>query len=170
MTVAAHASANYRNAMRSTLRALASADLGGCPLIPPGDEKFDSSTVERFVRLQFRPMDEIHAGRIVDSGTTRKAARASLMCIAEVYCKGVGFGSGSVVDEVDGLADRVAHALRYLDVQMLDLVTDPSGATAVSNCTVRFHRGVSPQYLPPDGGWQRRIVQAEGEWIARHAE
>lgn len=164
-----HASADLRNVERSILVALNGAGLGA-PVVPDGDEKFDSSTATAtgFVRVSFRTLPETPQGRVVDGGATLQAVRASAMVVAEVFGQG-NAGEGTVYDAIDGLTSKVAHALRYANVAVKDYVSDPTGATSVTGVVCRFVRPPEVQRVPPSDGWHRRIVLAEGHWFLRHA-
>lgn len=164
-----HASADLRNVERSVLVALNSASVGA-PIVPDGDEKFDTSTATAtgFVRVSFRSLPEVPQGRVVDSGTTYQAVRASALLVAECFGQG-NAGDGSTVDALDGLASKVAHAIRYANVAVKDYVTDPTGATSIAGVVCRFVRPPEVQRVPPSDGWHRRIVLAEGHWFLRHA-
>jgi len=163
-----HASADIRNIERSVMVALMAAAIP-VPLVPDGDEKFDTASATSFVRVSFRPMEELPQGRVTDSGTTRQAIRARVLLVGEVYAQGNGMGAGSRVDDVDGLASAFAGAVRYLNVPLIDYVTDPTGATPVSGVAVRFTSPPHLQRVPPADGWYRRIVTTEGHWFLRHS-
>jgi hypothetical protein len=161
-----HATASYRNATRSLMAYLVAQ--GITPLVPDGDEKFNSDRLEEWVRVTTTALPETYAGKIVDSGTTRKASMAMLLVQADVFVRGTSTSGGSRIDDVDALAEKVAHALRYADVVVKDYVADATGATATA-ATLRFTAPTS-QRADPTTGWLRRIVQAEGRWVLRHAE
>lgn len=163
-----HASARYRNVERSVMVALTGASLPA-PIVPDGDEKFDSSTAVStgFVRVSFQPMAEQPQGRVVDSGTTLQAVRAHILLVCEVFAQG-NMGGRSVVDAPDAIAESVAHAVRNLNVTVADWVTDPTGATPIAGCVCRFAQP-HVQRVPASDGWQRRIISTEGHWFLRHA-
>lgn len=143
----------------------------GVPVVPDGDEKFNSANATGgYVRVSFRPLPELPQGRVTDGNTVYKAARAEVVCACDCYAQGNGLGDAAVVDDVEGLASRAAHALRYRDLPLINYTADPSGATGVSGVAIRFQRPPSSQHLPPASGWQRRLVTATGTWFLRHAE
>lgn len=162
-----HPSTDYRNVERATMKHL--SDAGISPLVPDGDEKFSTATAAEFVRVRLEPGQEMRQGRVTDSGTTRKAMRATVLVVADCHAQGNGPGAGSVVDRVSGLASQVAHRLRNADIPLVDYVGDPTGATPIAGVALRF--GVPRlQRVPPENGWHRRIVTCEGTWFPRHAE
>ena len=158
-----HASAQYRNVERTIMVHLAGA---GLPVVLDTDERFNTADAETFVRVALRPLPESSQGRANDSGTVRKAARASILVAAECYVKGSATGS-STLDAVSELAENVAHRLRYAEMPLKDYVGDGS---TIAGCAVQFLSAPSIEHVPPSNGWQRRIVSAVGTWFPRHAE
>lgn len=164
-----HASEDPRNVERTVLVALA-AQASGWVVAPDGDEKFLTASVDRFIRPTFLYPTPSATGRIIDSSTRFRASRMPVMAMIEVYARGSAAGEGSTVDDVVGMAGKVAHTLAYADFPLKDYVTDPTGSTTIAGACVRFPGPAEIQRLPPDDGWQRRIVQSTGHWFARHAE
>lgn len=162
--MAIHASERRRNVLRTIAVALASANLGGAVLVPDGDERGPGADVAKWARLSVEDVASGYAGRI---GSAR-ATREDLLVVVDCFVKGAQFEAVATVDNVDDVAESVAHALRYLDLPLVDYVSDPSGATPVSGVAIRFIRPPRVVRLDPSDGYQRRMVQAQATYFSRH--
>jgi hypothetical protein len=162
------ASERLQNMQRTVLVALVAALPWA--VVPATDEKFDTSSVPAFVRVQFQGLGDESVGRVVDSGTRYRATEMRSLVVAECYARGTQTEEGSVVDLVERMADTVASALRYANLPLKDYVTDPTGGTSVSNVAIRFIEPPRVRALPSEDGWARRIVQAPAMWIGRSVE
>ncbi len=159
-----HASERTRNVIRTVMVLLATVDLGGCVLVPADDATFDSSDTPAFVRIRLDGWAGENAHRL--SGDAAERGRFNL--VAECYVRN-GEGSSAVrVDAADQAAETIQATLRGRSLPLLDYVTDPTGATAVTGHTVRFTEPPTYVTAPALDGWSRRIVTASGWWIVRH--
>lgn len=159
-----HASARLRNVSRTVLVFLATQALGA-PLVHGDDAEIDTSTMSAFVRVQVQQTDASELGRL--SGDIAELDRVRV--VAEVYAR-TGEGTATVaVDQVEGIAEAVQHALRARTLPLADYVTDPTGATLIAGHVLRFTDPPRVQATPPIDGWARRIVTATAWWVLRHS-
>lgn len=162
---ALHATAKLRNVERTILKRMMTGSIG-TTIVPVGDSRFDSTTVDSFVRLSVHPTAETFSGTIGGYRSTR----ARVLVTAECYTRDSTKKGVATLDSVVDLAEQVAHRLRLADLPLVDFISDPSGNTLVSGATIRFISPPFIQFLDPDSGWDRRIVTAEGTYFIRHAE
>lgn len=159
-----HASERTRNVVRTIMAYLVTVDLAGCVLVPADDATFDSAAYASYVRVRVDGWGGENAHRL--SGDPAEMARFRV--VAECYVRN-GEGSSAVrVDDADAAAEAVAAALRSRSLPLLDYVTDPTGATAVTGHTVRFSEPPTYVTAPSIEGWSRRIVTASGWWVLHH--
>lgn len=162
--MAIHASERRRNVLRTILASLVAADLAGATLLPDGDERAPGDNVGAWVRAQVQEIRATYTGRVASAQATRE----DLLFVAEVWCRGTGRDVVGTVDEVDAIAESVAHWARYRDLALVDYVADRTGATSVSGVALRFHRPPEIVRLDPLDGYQRRLVRAEFVHFSRH--
>lgn len=160
-----HASADIRNTKRTILAALIAANIGA-PIVPDGDERFSSADTDRYVRIRIEPLPGTPAGRVGG----KRAQRMPILVFGDCYVRGSAADGTVKIDEVDGLASRVEHALRLANLPLVDYVTDPTGATSVSGVAIRFTQPPVMRTPAPVDGWQRRFVEAPADLFLRHAE
>lgn len=159
-----HASADRRNVTRTLLRTLSRSDLGGAVLVPEGDPRGPDATTARWVRVTVTDGRADYAGR--DSSGNR-LAMTRLIVTVDVFQRDASTAAVGSVDEVDGIASRVRDALAFVDLPLLDLVLDPSGATPVTGYALRSMGAPRVTTPPTIDGYQRRQVSCDLLWLAR---
>lgn len=159
-----HASADRRNVSRTILRALAASDLSGAVLVPDGDPRGPESTAARWVRVTLTDARSEFAGR--DTAGNRIAA-TRLIVTADVFLRDGSTAAVASVDDVDLIASRVRNAFAFVDLPLLNLTADPTGATPVTGYALRAMG--APRVTTPTttDGYQRRQVSTELLWMAR---
>lgn len=159
-----HASERRRNVTRTILVALAAVDLNGAMLLPDGDERAPGSDVPSWVRVSIQEVRTAPQGRV----SSARAFREDLLFVAECWCRGNGGEQIASVDTVDGIAEMVRYWTTARDLSLVDYVADPTGATPVTGCALRFHKAPEIVRLDPLDGYQRRLVRAEFVHFSRH--
>lgn len=158
-----HASARRRNIHRTLLAYLGTAALGAT-LVHADDTAFDPDGVSAFVRVRLDDDGSTNAHRIAGDS----AEMLSTRLVAEVYSRTVDGQALAAVDAADAVAETVADLLRQRSLPLLDYVTDPTGATAVTGYTVRVIAPPEVLTVPAVDGWARRIVTVYALSTLRH--
>lgn len=161
-----HASADRRNAIRTLMRHLSTADLGGAELVPDGDPRAPSDLSSRWCRVTVLDGRSDYGGR--DTSGNR-VAMTRLLVQADIFLRDGSTEAVAAVDDVELIASRVTEALRFVDLPLLDLVADPSGATPINGYALRAMGAPRVTSLPTIDGYQRRAVLTELLWLARES-
>lgn len=161
-----HPSADRRNVSRTILRTLAAADLRGAEIVPDGDPRGPSAGATRWIRVTMLDGPSAYAGR--DTAGVRHAMTRILLSV-ECYVADGADDAVFMVDDVEALASVVVDALRFVDMPLLDLVTDPTGATPVTGYALRAAGAPRVAAAPTVDGYQRRSVLSELVWIAKES-
>lgn len=121
-------------------------------LVPADDIRASQLAESSWIRVGLADVGNTFAGHIDGD----RADRIERRLTAECYVR-MGVAATETTDAAQQLADRVAARLRYLSLPLLDLVTDPTGATTLPGRvrTIRPPQVVSPPTLE---GYARRIV------------
>jgi len=138
------------NLDRTVLRHLHAADIA--PLVPADDIRASQLDESSWIRVGLADVSANYTGRIAGD----RADRIERRLTAECYVR-MGVAATESTDAAQQLADQVAERLRYLSLPLLDLVTDPTGATTLPGRlrTLRPPQIVSPPSLE---GYARRLV------------
>lgn len=158
-----HPSSSTTNVIRTISRHLVAGDLEGAAFFPDGDDRTPGLDVAKWVRLTASGLAGQYSGRLAGLRSTREA----LVLTLEVWCRGAADQAVQTVDQADQIADVLMDRLRYRGLPLLDLVTDPTGATPVSGTVIRFLSPPTKNRLPPQDGYQRRSVAAVATWFSR---
>lgn len=161
-----NASADRRNVLRTLMVYLCAANIGTSVIIPPGDDRVPDIGTPSWVRVSFQDIAAVQSGRQAGDHMVRQDALVSVDCFTPSLATQL-VGS---VDDVDGIASRVASALRFRDLPLKDYVSDASGATAITGAALRNMAPPTILTPAPVEGYQRRTVQARVYWFARHQE
>ena len=141
------------NLDRTVLRHL---DAGNIATMVPADDVRASQIAESsWIRVSFHDINSGYTGRIGGNRATRIARRL----IVECYVR-IGVAATETPDAAQQLADQVVARLRYVALSLLDLVTDPTGATPLSGL-VRALQPPSVTSPPQLEGYARRLVEVD---------
>lgn len=161
--MAMHGSERLRNVSRTVLVYLASLALGAT-VVHAADATFNSAASDAFVRVRVDDAGATDYHRL--GGDPARDARVVLVC--ECYVRNGEGEPMAALDAAEAVAESLMHALRGKSLDLVDYVTDPTGATPVTGHTVRFLDDPTLSYSPPVDGWQRRTVVAPARWVLRH--
>ena len=159
-----HASQRERNVIRTIMVGLAGIDLAGALLIADGDERQPGTGVTSWVRVSLLPVSANHQGRIEGA----KATREDVLVSCEVYHRGSSFDAHGAIDAVEAPVEALKAYFTALNLDLIDYVADPTGATAVAGVGLRFFRPPTRIRLDPMDGYQRHIVTAEATYFSRN--
>lgn len=161
-----HASADRRNAIRTVMRHLSACDLGGAELVPEGDPRAPEAGASRWIRVTVADGRSSYGGR--DSQGHRVRMTVLLLAV-DVFVRSGEVDGVVEVDAVEDIASRVVSALAFVDLPLLSLVADPTGATSIPGYALRAMDAPRVTYSTTTEGYERRQVATELLWIAREA-
>ena len=150
-----HPSERLRNLTRTLNVRLAGIDLGDAELYPDGDERAPDLGKRAWVRATLQSMPGRYAGKV----RGRPASREERLLTVECWVRGSASEDEVEVDEVDGVAEQVAAAFRFVSLPLRDFVDDESGPE-VDGHSLRFLKPPSIVRVEPESGFQRRNVLA----------
>lgn len=149
------------NLDRTLLRHLHAADIA--PMVPADDIRASQLDESSWIRVSTADIANNYTGRIAGERADRIERRLTVECYVRM-----GVATTEATDAAQQLADRVAAQLRYLALPLLDLVTDPTGATTLPGLvrTLRPPTTTSPPQLE---GYARRLVDVTATLITSEA-
>ena len=162
--MAIHPTQRTRNIVRTVMVGLATVDLGGFVLLPDGDARAPGEGTPSWVRVSVLPVSAQTNGR---SAPAELDTREDVLVSCEIFHRSTGFDGASRVDDVEAPAEALKHYLTARDRPIADYVTDPTGATPTGHY-LQFFMPPRRDRLPPDSGFERRVVSAEATYFSKH--
>lgn len=129
-----HASADRRNAIRTVMCHLSTCDLGGAELVPEGDPRAPEAGASRWVRVSMADGRSDYGGR---DSQGHRVRLTQIMVVVDVFVRSGEVDGVVEVDAVEDIASRVVASLAFVDLPMLSLVADPTGATPITGYALR---------------------------------
>lgn len=153
-----NAAADRRNWIRTLMVYVCGAVPVDTMVVPDGDDTAPPTGEAQWIRVQVDDARATGAG-FRGAGQNRLADRRLLVTV-DCFARGTQLDGTTAVDRVEGIAATVGHALTNVALPLKDYVSDPSGATSLSDAPLRFIEPATVRSLPSIAGIQRRQVLA----------